>query len=75
MRENTGITIVSLFCLLGIYFLDFLALFTSGHGNLFFFELGSLTLPSLILFLVILLAVSASTKLYFLLFVCFNLQA
>lgn len=67
MIENRTVTVLSIICLLSIYLLDFITLFFFERGNLHFFEIGKLTMPSLVLFAVVILLTIASTKAYFLL--------
>ena len=67
MTENRAITILSIVGLLCIYLLDFFTLFFSESGNIFFFEIGKLTIPSLVLFFLVLIIGVVNTKAYFLL--------
>ena len=66
MTENRAITILSIVCLLSIYVLDFVTLFFFKKGNIHFFEIGKLTIPSLVLFVIVVIAATVSTKNYFL---------
>ncbi|GGG39009.1 hypothetical protein GCM10011414_05430 [Croceivirga lutea] len=67
MTENRAITILSIVGLFCIYLLDFFTLFFSKNGNVFFFEIGNLTIPSLVLFILVLIIGTVNTRAYFLL--------
>ena len=74
MAENKVFTICSIALLTAIYFCSTLVLFFAKSGNILFFEIGALTLPSIGLFIIVCILAAWKRKYYFI-FLVFILLA